>query len=194
MVLIFNRSFNTDRWLINFRFYHILSDRTENRQTGLPNNLCQISIQLLKQKWSIFQKGELGIVAWLVVFSVIVSQWVTLLNVVEQQLRERGVSMTRITGEVPVAQRQERVERFNRPSSGPRVMLLSLTAGGVGLNLIGGNHLFLLDLHWYACHWRTAEFWTLLSYIRSFRNPALEKQACDRIYRMGQTKDVYVHK
>lgn len=52
-------------------------------------------------------------------------------------------------------------------------MLLSLGAGGVGLNLIGGNHLFLADLHW---------------------NPQLEAQACDRIYRVGQKKDVHVHR
>lgn len=52
-------------------------------------------------------------------------------------------------------------------------MLLSLTAGGVGLNLVGGNHLFLVDLHW---------------------NPQLEMQAQDRIYRVGQRKDVNVYK
>ena len=52
-------------------------------------------------------------------------------------------------------------------------MLLSLGAGGVGLNLIGGNHLFLADLHW---------------------NPQLEAQACDRIYRVGQIKPVYIHR
>lgn len=69
--------------------------------------------------------------------------------------------------------RQERVNSFNRKSGGAQVMLLSLTAGGVGLNLVGGNHLFLVDLHW---------------------NPALEQQACDRIYRMGQTRDVFIHK
>ncbi|RZC38461.1 transcription termination factor 2 [Asbolus verrucosus] len=46
-------------------------------------------------------------------------------------------------------------------------------AGGVGLNLIGANHLFLLDLHW---------------------NPQLENQAQDRIYRMGQTKNIFVYK
>ena len=51
--------------------------------------------------------------------------------------------------------------------------MLSLGAGGVGLNLIGGNHLFLADLHW---------------------NPQLEAQACDRIYRVGQKKDVHVHR
>lgn len=52
-------------------------------------------------------------------------------------------------------------------------MLLSLTAGGVGLNLTGANHLFLVDLHW---------------------NPALEQQACDRIYRIGQSRDVRIYK
>ena len=41
-------------------------------------------------------------------------------------------------------------------------MLLSLAAGGVGLNLVGANHLFMLDMHW---------------------NPQMESQACDRIYR-----------
>lgn len=52
-------------------------------------------------------------------------------------------------------------------------MLLSLGAGGVGLNLVGANHLFLLDMHW---------------------NPQLESQACDRIYRVGQTKNVVIHR
>uniref|UniRef100_A0A182RKF7 Transcription termination factor 2 n=1 Tax=Anopheles funestus TaxID=62324 RepID=A0A182RKF7_ANOFN len=53
------------------------------------------------------------------------------------------------------------------------IMLLSLTAGGVGLNLVGANHLFLLDPHW---------------------NPQLEAQAQDRIYRVGQTKHVFIWK
>lgn len=52
-------------------------------------------------------------------------------------------------------------------------MLLSLTAGGVGLNLIGANYLFLADLHW---------------------NPQLEAQAQDRIYRVGQKKPVTIYK
>ncbi|KAE9547215.1 hypothetical protein FO519_009572, partial [Halicephalobus sp. NKZ332] len=63
--------------------------------------------------------------------------------------------------------------KFNQKNRGPQVMLLSLTAGGVGLNLIGGNHLFLMDLHW---------------------NPAREQQASDRIHRIGQEKNVFIHK
>lgn len=54
-----------------------------------------------------------------------------------------------------------------------QVLLLSLTAGGVGLNLVGANHLMLIDLHW---------------------NPQLEAQAMDRVYRMGQEKPVTVYK
>lgn len=52
-------------------------------------------------------------------------------------------------------------------------MLLSMMAGGEGLNLIGGNHVFMLDLHW---------------------NPAAEQQATDRAHRLGQTRDVHVHR
>lgn len=52
-------------------------------------------------------------------------------------------------------------------------MLLALQAGGVGLNLVGANHVFLMDMHW---------------------NPALEQQAADRCHRVGQSRDVYIHK
>lgn len=54
-----------------------------------------------------------------------------------------------------------------------QVLLLSLGAGGVGLNLVGANHLFMLDMHW---------------------NPQLENQACDRIYRVGQKRPVSIHR
>jgi len=54
-----------------------------------------------------------------------------------------------------------------------QILLLSLKAGGVGLNLMAANHMFLVDIHW---------------------NPQLEAQACDRVYRVGQTKPVYVYK
>uniref|UniRef100_A0A915D442 Helicase C-terminal domain-containing protein n=1 Tax=Ditylenchus dipsaci TaxID=166011 RepID=A0A915D442_9BILA len=96
-----------------------------------------------------------------------------MLSIIEIHLKKRKVHFTSITGAIQTKDRQERVDSFNLKNGGAQVMLLSLTAGGVGLNLIGGNHLFILDLHW---------------------NPALEKQACDRIYRMGQTKDVFIHK
>jgi len=75
---------------------------------------------------------------------------------------------------VKIGDRAGIMTRFNGPpSSRPEAMLLTLAAGGVGLNLIGANHLFFMDLHW---------------------NPQLELQAQDRIHRFGQSKDVTIYR
>uniref|UniRef100_A0A8C5E904 Transcription termination factor 2 n=1 Tax=Gouania willdenowi TaxID=441366 RepID=A0A8C5E904_GOUWI len=105
--------------------------------------------------------------------SVIVSQWTSMLHIVGVHLKLIGLKYAVIDGTVNPKRRMDLVEEFNTNPKGPQVMLVSLCAGGVGLNLIGGNHLFLLDMHW---------------------NPALEDQACDRIYRVGQLKDVTIHR
>ncbi|KAM8784225.1 transcription termination factor 2 isoform 2-T2 [Rhynchonycteris naso] len=104
--------------------------------------------------------------------SVIVSQWTSVLKVVAWHLERRRLTYATIDGSVSPKHRMDLVEAFNSSRS-PQVMLISLLAGGIGLNLTGGNHLFLLDMHW---------------------NPSLEDQACDRIYRVGQQKDVVIHK
>jgi len=104
---------------------------------------------------------------------VVVSQWTSMLNIVKKHLKELGMQFAEIHGQVPVKLRGDIVNGFNRRGSGPQVMLLSLGAGGVGLNLVGANHLFLLDMHW---------------------NPQLESQACDRIYRVGQIKETVIHR
>ncbi|XP_074550958.1 transcription termination factor 2 [Halichoeres trimaculatus] len=105
--------------------------------------------------------------------SVIVSQWTSMLRIVAVHLQQMGLKYGVIDGTVNPKHRMDLVEEFNTNPKGTQVMLVSLCAGGVGLNLIGGNHLFLIDMHW---------------------NPALEDQACDRIYRVGQTKDVTIHR
>ncbi|NXQ62513.1 TTF2 factor, partial [Anthoscopus minutus] len=105
--------------------------------------------------------------------SVVVSQWTSMLKVVAVHLQRMGLKYATVDGSVNPKQRMDVVEEFNTNPKGPQVMLISLLAGGVGLNLTGGNHLFLLDMHW---------------------NPALEDQACDRIYRVGQQKDVVIHR
>jgi transcription termination factor 2 len=85
-----------------------------------------------------------------------------------------SITFSYLKGDVALAKRNEIVEEFNDKSNGElKVMLLSLTAGGVGLNLIGANRMFLLDIHW---------------------NPALEQQCADRIYRVGQKKNVTIYK
>uniref|UniRef100_U3JT92 Transcription termination factor 2 n=2 Tax=Ficedula albicollis TaxID=59894 RepID=U3JT92_FICAL len=105
--------------------------------------------------------------------SVVVSQWTSMLQVVAVHLKRLGLKYATVDGSVNPKQRMDVVEEFNNNPKGPQVILVSLLAGGVGLNLTGGNHLFLLDMHW---------------------NPALEDQACDRIYRVGQRKDVVIHR
>ena len=69
--------------------------------------------------------------------------------------------------------RDEMVSRFQQEADGPRVFLLSLKAGGTGLNLTAANHVFHFDRWW---------------------NPAVENQATDRAFRLGQTRNVQVHK
>uniref|UniRef100_UPI00398E69C3 transcription termination factor 2 isoform X2 n=1 Tax=Pristiophorus japonicus TaxID=55135 RepID=UPI00398E69C3 len=105
--------------------------------------------------------------------SVIISQWTSMLHVVAGHLDQISLTYVTLDGSVTPKHRMDLVEEFNTDPKGPQVMLVSLCAGGVGLNLIGGNHLFLLDMHW---------------------NPALEEQASDRIYRVGQRKNVTVHR
>uniref|UniRef100_A0A499FUU0 Transcription termination factor 2 n=1 Tax=Anopheles farauti TaxID=69004 RepID=A0A499FUU0_9DIPT len=105
--------------------------------------------------------------------AIIVSQWTSVLDILGSHLTARNVAYVSLTGQVPVKFRNDIVVDFNKPSGSAKIMLLSLTAGGVGLNLVGANHLFLLDPHW---------------------NPQLEAQAQDRIYRVGQKKSVFIWK
>ena len=70
-------------------------------------------------------------------------------------------------------QRETMVDRFQQDPQGPRIFILSLKAGGVGLNLTRANHVFHFDRWW---------------------NPAVENQATDRVFRIGQTRNVQVHK
>jgi SNF2 family DNA or RNA helicase len=71
------------------------------------------------------------------------------------------------------ADRELMIDRFQQDPQGPRLFILSLKAGGVGLNLTRANHVFHIDRWW---------------------NPAVENQATDRAFRIGQTRKVQVHK
>jgi SNF2 family DNA or RNA helicase len=76
-------------------------------------------------------------------------------------------------GGVAKPPRDRMVERFQSTADGPPIFILSLKAGGTGLNLTRANHVFHFDRWW---------------------NPAVENQATDRAFRIGQTKRVQVHK
>jgi SNF2 family DNA or RNA helicase len=76
-------------------------------------------------------------------------------------------------GGTRVARRERMIAEFQDPETEPSVFILSLRAGGVGLNLTKANHVFHFDRWW---------------------NPAVEDQATDRAFRIGQRKNVFVHK
>ncbi|KAJ1735646.1 hypothetical protein LPJ61_000441 [Coemansia biformis] len=95
---------------------------------------------------------------------VVFSQWTTMLDLVEPLLRERGIRFTRLDGKMQRPQREGNLAKFKH-DSGIEVLLLSLRAGGVGLNLVHATHVFLMDAFW---------------------NPSVEQQAIDRIHRLGQ--------
>lgn len=102
--------------------------------------------------------------------ALVFSQWTSLLDLVEPGLRERGIDFARLDGST--RDRGAVVERF-QSANGPPVLLLSLRAGGTGLNLTAADHVFLLDPWW---------------------NPAVEAQAADRAHRIGQERPVVVHR
>ncbi|CAG4957053.1 unnamed protein product [Colias eurytheme] len=105
--------------------------------------------------------------------AVVVSQWTSVLKLVEQELKKERVDTVTLSGSVSVSARAPLIDALNDPNGKVRVMLLSLCAGGVGLNLCGASHLLLLDPHW---------------------NPQLEEQARDRVYRVGQTRHVHIYR
>lgn len=88
--------------------------------------------------------------------------------------REQEGDVLFLSGGTSKAARDRMIERFqSADEQAPGVFILSLKAGGVGLNLTAASHVFHFDRWW---------------------NPAVENQATDRAYRMGQTRDVQVHK
>jgi len=102
--------------------------------------------------------------------ALVFSQWTSLLDLIEPELKAAGLGFERLDGST--ADRAGVTARFEA-DDGPPVMLISLKAGGTGLNLTSADHVFLVDPWW---------------------NPAVEQQAADRAHRIGQTRPVLVHR
>jgi superfamily II DNA or RNA helicase len=102
--------------------------------------------------------------------ALVFSQWTSLLDLVEPRLHEAALPFTRLDGST--RDRAGVLQTF-AAADGPPVLLLSLKAGGTGLNLTTADHVFLLDPWW---------------------NPAAEDQAADRAHRIGQERPVLVHR
>ncbi len=110
--------------------------------------------------------------------ALIFSQFAEMGGIIQRHLQETfGEEVIFLHGAVSRKVRDQMVERFQSDNGSnqdaPRLFVLSLKAGGTGLNLTAANHVFHFDRWW---------------------NPAVENQATDRAFRIGQTRNVQVHK
>jgi len=103
--------------------------------------------------------------------ALVFSQFVGLLDLVRERLDECGVTYAYLDGSTPQAARQGRVDAFQRGDA--TLFVISLKAGGFGLNLTGADYVIHLDPWW---------------------NPAVESQATDRAHRIGQSRPVTVYR
>ncbi|KAI1317887.1 hypothetical protein EDD11_007549 [Mortierella claussenii] len=103
---------------------------------------------------------------------IVFSQFTSLLTLIEKPLRNESIKYLRYDGAMKPEARNEAVLRMTNDPSIP-LMLISLKCGSLGLNLTVANHVVVMDPWW---------------------NPALENQAIDRVHRIGQTKNVFVHR
>ncbi len=101
---------------------------------------------------------------------LIFSQFTSLLSIVRREMRQRGLTYAYIDGSS--RDREAQVRRFQEDPEVP-LFLISLKAGGLGLNLTAAEYVFLLDPWW---------------------NPAVEAQAIDRAHRIGQTRNVFAYR
>ncbi|XP_022642223.1 helicase-like transcription factor CHR28 isoform X2 [Vigna radiata var. radiata] len=102
--------------------------------------------------------------------AIVFSQWTSMLDLVETSLCQYGIVYRRLDGRMTLGARDKAVRDFNTEPE-ITVMLMSLKAGNLGLNMVAACHVILLDLWW---------------------NPTTEDQAIDRAHRIGQTRPVTV--
>ncbi|XP_056248921.1 helicase-like transcription factor [Seriola aureovittata] len=138
------KSTNSERW------------RTSSKVQALMGNLLRL-------------RGEDSTIKCLVV-----SQFTRFLTKLETPLKEHGFGFVRLDGTMSQKRRSQVIQEFQSSAAdSPTIMLLSLKAGGVGLNLTAASRVFLMDPAW---------------------NPATEEQCIDRCHRLGQKRNVVVIK
>jgi SNF2 family DNA or RNA helicase len=123
---------------------------------------CERLVEMLEE---VVEEGESALV-----FTQFSEMGTLLERILHQRLHQ---PILYLHGGTPQKARDEMVARFQQPNSDAKIFLLSLRAGGLGLNLTAANHVFHFDRWW---------------------NPAVENQATDRAHRIGQNKKVQVHK
>ena len=104
--------------------------------------------------------------------ALIFSQFLGMLSLIKDKMRELEVDFEYFDGSSTINEREAAIQRFQNEDS-CRVFLISLKAGGVGLNLTAADYVYIVDPWW---------------------NPAVEQQAIDRTHRIGQTKNIFAYR
>lgn len=104
--------------------------------------------------------------------ALVFSQFLGMLALIRQKLKELGVDYEYFDGSTSAIDREKAIQRFQNDEN-CRVFLISLKAGGVGLNLTAADYVYIVDPWW---------------------NPAVEQQAIDRTHRIGQTKSIFAYR
>ncbi|KAI6153991.1 SNF2 family N-terminal domain-containing protein [Pisolithus tinctorius] len=103
--------------------------------------------------------------------AIVFSQFTSFLSLISAALDRERLTWYRFDGSMDMKKRNAAITEFKQNERKPKILLISLKAGGVGLNLTTANHVFMMDCWW---------------------NTATEHQAIDRVHRLGQEKTVYV--
>jgi superfamily II DNA or RNA helicase len=103
---------------------------------------------------------------------LIFSQFLGMLALLRQKLHSMGISYVYFDGSTSATERERAIQQFQNKED-CRVFLISLKAGGIGLNLTAADYVYIVDPWW---------------------NPAVEQQAIDRTHRIGQTKNIFAYR
>jgi non-specific serine/threonine protein kinase len=104
--------------------------------------------------------------------ALVFSQFLGMLALIKEKLKEQDVDFEYFDGSTSAIDRERAIQRFQNDEK-CRVFLISLKAGGVGLNLTAADYVYIVDPWW---------------------NPAVEQQAIDRTHRIGQTKNIFAYR
>ncbi len=104
--------------------------------------------------------------------ALIFSQFLGMLGLIREKLKSEGIEFEYFDGSTSAKDREKAIENFQKNDK-CRVFLISLKAGGVGLNLTAADYVYIVDPWW---------------------NPAVEQQAIDRTHRIGQTKNIFAYR
>lgn len=104
--------------------------------------------------------------------ALIFSQFLGMLGLIRDELKIQGIPYAYFDGSTTATEREREIQKFQQEDD-CRVFLISLKAGGIGLNLTAADYVYIVDPWW---------------------NPAVEQQAIDRTHRIGQTKNIFAYR